>query len=806
MASKFIPPVDVLNNISPKKSRRSYSDQSRPSIFHEIKKGIKESYATDAFEQVGTLTAVVLEVIDAGDPSKQAWKYPNMNYSLLVKKKVPDFVEIRYRVPELHAHLPEPKDATDYAAINTHPIAIMKKDKSIPTPGDYVKIDFEDKANFKGAYVVETFDNQEGPSVAGNCSPREVANSFSPVLNVSAPEGDISQTDKKDLSAKNNPSSKSQTEGIAQSPLEINESYYKNSYIISIDEFYRLQDFLNVKETVNVLSSKNVFSVIFTIAENGNSLRDLVRLRRVVKELYESSIKVSLMIKAAESEFNSSNEVLRKVLNENRGKISDLYFYPIGKYDTAELKKDYDSLNSRVSTHLIITEFLEVDDYGSIEDNSVFLSDNTFDYNSEKDGDLSIRQEYAGEFKESYPLYYLGGINFIKTPADPCTDGERTKQILDSNVKKGSKKYIFENYEFLRFEKEKVIEEKTVFSPSQNEKQNFLNSRKQIQTTKQALGITPEASDSIPEKTKPSFNSREGSKSQRTNRMTPSEYSTAPGTVCTPVSNGATTLEGTGAEGSDPGTLAAGYPIEPPNVISTFAQKHGISEALLSAVVKVESGAIVLVDSVEDTSGLVRGFPVIRFENHVAAKRAEKQGKLSEFKSRFSWNQDVKYKGHKLDGEAIHVGAVSNESQRRERQAVQAAETILGREAAYQSMSIGIGQLMGFHYKKVGEASAESMFETAKEGLDAQLSQFCAFLENDKGGKMIQALKQRDLPKFVHYYNGCDPNSKKEALRKKNRDYVNKILEFERKKQPLSFKYITATGKKLDIGATDATS
>jgi len=790
MASKFIPPVDVLNNISPKKSRRSYSDQSRPSIFHEIKKGIKESYATDAFEQVGTLTAVVLEVIDAGDPSKQAWKHPNMNYSLLVKKKVPDFVEIRYRVPELHAHLPEPKDATDYAAINTHPIAIMKKDKSIPTPGDYVKIDFEDKANFKGAYVVETFDNQEGPSVAGNCSPKEVANSFSPVLNVSAPEGDTSQTDKKDLSAKNNPSSRSLTEGIAQSPLEINESYYKNSYIISIDEFYRLQDFLNVKETVNVLSSKNVFSVIFTIAESGNVLRDLVRLRRVVKELYESSIKVSLMIKTTELEFNSSNEVLRKVLNENRGKISDLHFYPIGKYDTAELKKDYDSLNSRINTHFIITEFLEVDDYGSIEDSSVFLADNTFDYNSEKKGDSSIRQEYAGEFKESYPLYYLGGINFIKTPDDPCTDGERTKQILDNNVKKGSKKYIFENYEFLRFEKEKVIEEKTVFSPSQNEKQNFLNSRKQIQTTNQAPGIVPETSDSIPGKTEPSFNSKEGSKSQGANTATASNYSTAPGTVCTPVSNGATSLGGPG------GTINS------LSVLSAFAQKHGISEALLSAVVKVESGAIVLVDSLNNTSG----FPVIRFENHVAARRAKEQGKLSEFKSRFSWNQDVKYKGHKLDGEAIHVGAVSNESQRRERQAVQAAEEIIGREAAYQSMSIGIGQLMGFHYKKVGEASAESMFETAKKGLDAQLSQFCAFLENDKGGKMIQALKQRDLPKFVHYYNGCDPNSKKEALRKKNRDYVNKILEFERKKQPLSFKYITTTGKKLDISATDATS
>ena len=41
MASRFIPPPDQINNIAPKKAKKSFSDDSGQSIFHEIKRNIK---------------------------------------------------------------------------------------------------------------------------------------------------------------------------------------------------------------------------------------------------------------------------------------------------------------------------------------------------------------------------------------------------------------------------------------------------------------------------------------------------------------------------------------------------------------------------------------------------------------------------------------------------------------------------------------------------------------------------------------------------------------------------------------------
>ena len=129
--SKFIPSPDIINSTQKKRAGKSFSSQ-KGSLFHELKKVVKESYASDAFAGVGNMQAIVLAKVDAGDPSKQAWKNPLTAYSYFVKNKVPDFIEIRYRVPELHAHLPEPKDANDHKAINLHPLAIIKKDKGIP--------------------------------------------------------------------------------------------------------------------------------------------------------------------------------------------------------------------------------------------------------------------------------------------------------------------------------------------------------------------------------------------------------------------------------------------------------------------------------------------------------------------------------------------------------------------------------------------------------------------------------------------------------------------------------------------------
>ena len=133
-----------------------------------MKRNIKESYATDAFEQVGQLNAIVLEVITE-DATRMLWKNPLMSWAYHERNVIPDYVEIRYRVPEIHAHLPEPEHAEDWKAINRHPKAIMKKDKGVPEIGDIVTLDFKDKNNFSGAMVSEGFNSNPGPNPGGSC-------------------------------------------------------------------------------------------------------------------------------------------------------------------------------------------------------------------------------------------------------------------------------------------------------------------------------------------------------------------------------------------------------------------------------------------------------------------------------------------------------------------------------------------------------------------------------------------------------------------------------------------------------------
>ena len=75
MASRFIPPPNRLNQISNKKAKRTFSDDSGQSIFHELKKNIRDKHTADAFESVGAMNAIVLEVIDT-PVDNMLWRNP----------------------------------------------------------------------------------------------------------------------------------------------------------------------------------------------------------------------------------------------------------------------------------------------------------------------------------------------------------------------------------------------------------------------------------------------------------------------------------------------------------------------------------------------------------------------------------------------------------------------------------------------------------------------------------------------------------------------------------------------------------
>lgn len=82
-----------------------------------------------------------------------------------------------------------------------------------------------------------------------------------------------------------------------------------------------------------------------------------------------------------------------------------------------------------------------------------------------------------------------------------------------------------------------------------------------------------------------------------------------------------------------------------------------------------------------------------------------------------------------------------------------AAAIELDRNAALQSASWGIGQVMGFNFKAAGYDSVQNMVEKAVASEDEQLSAMANFLI---GSSLHKALAVHDWTSFARVYNGSN--------------------------------------------------
>ena len=73
-------------------------------------------------------------------------------------------------------------------------------------------------------------------------------------------------------------------------------------------------------------------------------------------------------------------------------------------------------------------------------------------------------------------------------------------------------------------------------------------------------------------------------------------------------------------------------------------------------------------------------------------------------------------------------------------------------DAAMQSTSIGLGQIMGFRFARLGYKSVGEMWDDAKKGIDRQVWQICKFISTDK--RLLGALKDKNWHLVDVYYNG----------------------------------------------------
>ena len=92
----------------------------------------------------------------------------------------------------------------------------------------------------------------------------------------------------------------------------------------------------------------------------------------------------------------------------------------------------------------------------------------------------------------------------------------------------------------------------------------------------------------------------------------------------------------------------------------------------------------------------------------------------------------------------------------------------INQNSAMESTSIGLGQIMGAHWKRLGFKSVGEMWDHAKKSLENQVWQIAKFIDTDKNLQF--ALKTGDWHKVATIYNGA---GYKEIAKKYGREPYN---------------------------------
>jgi N-acetylmuramidase/Putative peptidoglycan binding domain len=164
--------------------------------------------------------------------------------------------------------------------------------------------------------------------------------------------------------------------------------------------------------------------------------------------------------------------------------------------------------------------------------------------------------------------------------------------------------------------------------------------------------------------------------------------------------------------------------------IQIVAREEGLEPAALLAIAEVESGgrAFAVVDGKKE--------PLIRFEGHYFDRRLEGNAR-----------DEARRKGLA----SPNMGAVKNPASQAARWRLLEQAMEIDRTAALGSVSWGIGQVMGSHWKDLGYASADALAGEARSGVAGQVRLMVRFLT---ANGLIETLKARDWAGFARRYNG----------------------------------------------------
>lgn len=164
--------------------------------------------------------------------------------------------------------------------------------------------------------------------------------------------------------------------------------------------------------------------------------------------------------------------------------------------------------------------------------------------------------------------------------------------------------------------------------------------------------------------------------------------------------------------------------------ITQAARALGLEPASLLAVAEVESGG--------QAFALVAGRrePLIRFEGHYFDRRLD--GAKRALAREKGLSSPV-------------AGAVANPATQEARWRMLEQAAAIDAKAAYESVSWGLGQVMGAHWAWLGFAGVEAMVAEARSGVAGQTRLMALYIE--KAG-LSAALRDCDWDAFARGYNG----------------------------------------------------
>lgn len=184
------------SRVKRKNNPREFNSLDYQSIVREA--AYKTIFDSNALENIGPFNAIVLQPPKSGRPLGSAFNFIDKGVGGDSAGKTSFYV--RARIPELHAHIPDPIIAQSEIErenlIALHPffVSVSISEGDMPAVGDIILVDFQDKNNMTDGIFLSRVSSGPGQSIGAVAPPLaafpdKFFNEARPRLNVLEPDG-----------------------------------------------------------------------------------------------------------------------------------------------------------------------------------------------------------------------------------------------------------------------------------------------------------------------------------------------------------------------------------------------------------------------------------------------------------------------------------------------------------------------------------------------------------------------------------------------------------------------------------------